>query len=354
MPYKLAFLNKTPNSLLAFMLKHIFRLLLVSFIASSTSAHSAHAQDVPHLAFPVDCTLGQDCWSVNYVDVAPSDIARDFKCQEKTYDEHKGTDFGLRSRAEMKAGVDVLAAAAGTVVRLRDGESDSLKNDEELETIKDAQKECGNGILIDHSAAGYEGLRTMYCHLKEGSLSVGLKDVVVAGQKIAQIGQSGLAEFPHLHFGVIWDGGVVDPFTGASAADGCGQMKTPLWQTPIPYEPLSIYHAGFRTNLPDFDAIKNGEPNPQTIDRNAPAFVFWAGYYGAREGDVITMNIKNPDGTVFVERTITQPKTRARQFYYTGRKISNGPLKSGTYRGEIQINRENLAPIVHRETLYVR
>ena len=37
-------------------------------------------------------------------------------------------------------------------------------------------------------------------------------------------------------------------------------------------------------------------------------------------------------GQVFIERAIQQEKNRARQYYYTGRRLSEG-LKAGTYKG---------------------
>ena len=189
------------------------------------------AADEPLFVFPATCTLGQDCWTVNYVDVAAEEGAHnDYTYGVKSEDEHKGVDFALRSRAEMAAGVDVLAAADGKVMRLRDGESDSVKTDEEFEAIKKARKECGNAVLIDHGG----GLSTLYCHLKNGSLTVAIDDEVKAGQKIAQIGQSGLSRFPHLHFGAVKGGAVLDPFTGETTSAGCGRFKRSYWKNDMP------------------------------------------------------------------------------------------------------------------------
>ncbi len=310
---------------------------------------SAQAKEKPALSFPLNCTLKQNCWSVNYVDVDPTNSAKDFTCAAKTYDDHKGTDFALRSLFEMRAGVDVLAASAGTVLRIRDGESDAVKTDDELQKIKNDKKECGNGILIDHSAAGFPGWRTMYCHLKKDSIIVKPKDVLKAGQKIAQIGQSGLAEFPHLHFGVIWEEDVIDPYTGASDHKGCGQVKKPLWKEPLPYEPLSIYNAGFRSKIPDFKAIENGVENPDVLSTNENTLIFWSALYGVQKNDQIHIIIKNPDGKIFAQRKIIQEKNRAQQYYYTGRKLKDQVLKRGNYSARITIKRENFEPFTRTE-----
>ncbi len=297
------------------------------------------AQDVQFIV-PVGCDYGQDCWVVNYVDVADGDKVSDFECNRKSYDGHNGTDFTLSNIAQMKRGVDVLAAADGKVLRIRDGRVDSLKSPEEMAQIKEQKKECGNGILIDHG----NGLNTIYCHLKKGSIVVEHKQGVKAGQKIAQVGLSGVTEFPHLHFGVFWEGSVIDPFTGLTNKDGCAEVKEPLWHKglPVTYEPVVIFDGGFRSGPPDFGAIARGEENPKQIDLGSAGFVFWAGFFNVEEGDVVDLKITDPDGALFVSRQDSVPETRARQYYFTGRKIGRVQLKPGVYEAEAKIMRGDI------------
>lgn len=315
------------------------RFLAISFFVLFNFPANAQKTD---FILPVDCTLGEDCWVANYVDVNPKEgLAEDLRCNNKTYDGHKGTDFALRSRGEMQEGVNVLAARAGTVERLRDGESDSIKNPEELEQIKELQKECGNGIFIDHGAA----IKTVYCHLKKDSIKVAAGDKVEVGDIIGQVGQSGLAEFPHLHFGILWENSVIDPYTGLTNLDGCGSHKGSLWKNSdsMLYTPVSIYDGGFRANAPDFKAIEEGQDNPDFISAESPAFVFWSAFYGVREGDIITMSIADKQGRLFVSRDIEQPKTRTRQYYYTGRSLKGKTLPTGLYKGLVTLEREGIA-----------
>jgi hypothetical protein len=310
------------------------RILQIALILLPFPAIAQEA--APQFILPAACTLGTDCWTVNYADTAPTvDEASDFTCGAKTYDDHKGTDFGLRSRAEMETGVDVLAAASGTVQRLREGESDAVKTAEELEAVRKQQKECGNAVLLDHG----NGLQTLYCHLKKGSLAVKISQHVSAGEKIAQIGQSGLAEFPHLHFGVVRDGAVIDPYTGANITEGCGQPPEPLWAYGLPmgYEPVALYDAGFRPAAPDFAAIENGEAQP-AFTSSSPALVFWAAIYGAAKDDIIDLEIIAPDGSELAKRSIVQEKNRARQYYYSGRNAAQG-LMPGTYTATAKLRR---------------
>lgn len=314
-------------------------LLIIFFLTSNQSFAQESEQESPQFIFPVACTYGEDCWPVNYVDVDPTkESAKDFKCRAKTYDDHKGTDFALASVAQMNKGVNVLAVAAGRVLRVRDGEDDNLKEDKELDAIKNSRKECGNGVLIDHG----NGLQTMYCHLKKGSVLVKPEQKIKAGQEIAQVGQSGMAEFPHLHFGVFWEGAVIDPFTGEINTQGCGQYKQTFWHKglPVGYEPVVIFDGGFRSVPPDFKAVQRGEENPEKISLSSAAFVFWAGFYNVEQGDEITLKIYDPDGNLFLERKEEQPSTRARQYYFGGRKIGNIQLKEGIYKAEASLFRQ--------------
>lgn len=293
----------------------------------------------PRFIFPVICTLGHDCWAVNYVDTDPGDAVRDFRCTSKSYNDHKGTDFGLRSITQMNEGIDVIAAANGTVVRLRDGENDALKSEQEMEAIKQARKECGNAVLIDHG----HGLQTIYCHLKQGSIAVRLNDKISAGEKIGQVGQSGLAQFPHLHFGVIWEGAIIDPFTGQTNRQDCDAEETPMWHgaVHVKYQPVAIFDGGFRNTPPDFNAIQRGEDNPKTISKNSAVFTFWAGFYNVEEGDKITLQITDPNDEEFIISRQDVTKTRTRQYYFTGRKIGRIQLIDGTYIGTVKVERKS-------------
>lgn len=93
---------------------------------------------------------------------------------------HYGTDFAADT------GTAVMAFADGTVIAA--GESDSY----------------GNYIIIDHNG----GYSTMYAHCSE--LCVGCGDVK-KGERIALVGQSGLATGPHLHFEIRYGSDFINP-----------------------------------------------------------------------------------------------------------------------------------------------
>jgi murein DD-endopeptidase MepM/ murein hydrolase activator NlpD len=95
---------------------------------------------------------------------------------------HKGTDY------RAKIGDDVMAISDGKVVLA-----------EEFPTY-------GKSVVVDH---GY-GLQSLYMHLSEIRVRVG--EDVVKGQVIASSGESGYAEFPHLHLSVRINGTSIDPY----------------------------------------------------------------------------------------------------------------------------------------------
>jgi len=65
--------------------------------------------------------------------------------------------------------------------------------------------EYGNTIEIDHGA----GLATRYAHASKLHVKVG--QVVMPGQRIADVGSTGRSTGPHLHFEILKDDFVVDP-----------------------------------------------------------------------------------------------------------------------------------------------
>ena len=291
----------------------------------------------PQFLTPVACTPGRDCWIVHHVDTDPAlDVATDYQCGVQTYDKHQGTDFAIRDWVALEEGVDVLAAANGTVLRVRDGIEDKMPAEGEVEKMLAENRGCGNGVVVDHGG----GWQTIYCHLKRGSITVKPDDKITAGQHLASIGHSGAAEFPHLHFGVFHDSKVIDPFTGNTEDKDCRAAKTPMWLPglSLPYEPVTLYAAGFADSAPDYEALLRTARNPDTLPAEAPALTFWVLMFSALPGDEIVMKIYAPDGTVLVERTLTQEEARKRQYYYLGKRTAD-KLVPGPYTGTLTLTR---------------
>ena len=112
-------------------------------------------------------------------------------------------------------GADILAAADGRVVAAKaDVAEDPTTLRQPGETVEaygervgayqmqlvasDINSIAGNYIAIDHG----NGEFSFYAHLKPGSITVKIGDVVKSGQAMAQLGSSGNSTEPHLHFQV--------------------------------------------------------------------------------------------------------------------------------------------------------
>lgn len=312
-----------------------FCTVLLAFIIAVPAVFAA---DKPTFQLPIDCTPGQDCWLLNYVDMDPAEEAyKDPMCADRGYDGHKGTDIAIRSKAEMDAGVNVLAAMDGTVEKVRDGEDDKFQTLDDIKAIQEAGKDCGNAVLIDHGNA----LKTMYCHMKKGSVLVKPDQQVKAGDPIGKVGLSGVTQFPHVHFGILWEGAVMDPFTGQSSTQGCGTVRQSLWNPDLNmrYSATDIYHIGFSTKIISLESLDNGEQPLATATTDEEILTFWFAAFGIQAKDKINMLLKSPSGTVIARHDLEQPNTRARVFYYIGKNFKENPLVKGTYSGEVRITR---------------
>ena len=113
---------------------------------------------------------------------------------------HRGDDIRARS------GTPVFAAGDGVVV------------------FAGRQGGYGNVIYVDHGG----GVVTRYGHLRR--IEAKRDTVITAGQRIGQVGSTGRATGPHLHFEVRLDGRAVDPSTALTVAElereapGSGQL----------------------------------------------------------------------------------------------------------------------------------
>jgi len=102
---------------------------------------------------------------------------------------HRGDDI------RAKSGTPVLSAGDGIVM------------------FAGRQGGYGNVIYVDHGG----GVVTRYGHLRR--IEAKKDSVITAGQRIGQVGSTGRATGPHLHFEVRLDGRAVDPSTALSVAE---------------------------------------------------------------------------------------------------------------------------------------
>jgi hypothetical protein len=283
------------------------------------------------LALPIECTLGQDCYIQQYVDHDPSSQYSDYRCNQLSYDGHKGTDFALPTYDDaMKNGVAVLAAATGTVVATRDGMDDVIYTQDRSAEV--AGKECGNGLVIRHD----NGWETQYCHLQKDSITVTTGQTVQSGDMLGLVGLSGKTQFPHVHLSVRHNGAVIDPFR-PNGRTSCEPPHETLWTNLPQYQAGGILQIGFSNAVPSFDDVKNGKAQTP-IDHNAPALVLFVHNFGTRAGDTRHLKITGPNGFSY-DQTITFDKPQAMNMRAGGKRIRRG-LAPGTYLGHATLVRD--------------
>lgn len=305
------------------------------------------------LSFPIDCEIGKTCEVQNHVDRDPGPGAKDYRCGTQTYQDHGGVDIRLRDMAAQRAGVNVLAAAQGTVSRLRDGVADiSVKTNGAAPVTG---QECGNGVVVDHGG----GWETQYCHLAKGSVLVKSGDVVTAGQPIARVGLSGNTEYPHLHLTVRKAGVVVDSFApdlvaGTCAAGGSGDgLWTPQAAKTMTYKPGVVLNAGFAAAPVSMETIEAGEIATPTAA--SPMLIAYVRAINLQGGDVQELTIKGPGGAILATG-VQPPLDRAKAQYMTfvgKRSPPSGSTAwpSGEYTATYTVRRDGQSVITRRFAL---
>ena len=112
----------------------------------------------------------------------------DFEVADRRGGRHRET--GEQLEHWLCYGLPVLAPAAGTVVRVVDGIPDQPVGE------VDTEHNWGNVVVVHHAA----GVYSLVAHLQPGSIEVEEGQVVAAGEELGQVGSSGRAPVPHLHF----------------------------------------------------------------------------------------------------------------------------------------------------------
>lgn len=289
----------------------------------------------PELSLPLDCDLGQTCFIQAYVDRDSTDGIRDFACGTLANDGHRGTDFRVTHDKQIYGiGINVLAAAPGTVVALRDGMVDIPQIGADAPDI--TGRECGNGVVLDHGA----GWRTQYCHMRKGSVPVTKGQKVARGEPIGQIGFSGLTQFPHVHLKVTHNGKTIDPFRPSTGKSCEVEPQDQLWATPISYTPGGVMSAGFANKAISFEEVRTGPADLRETPPTSAALVVWGYFFGLQKDDVVRLKLLRPDGSVMTDKTIIAEKKLAQAYWMAGKRRGETRWPSGVYCGSVSLTRQ--------------
>lgn len=304
------------------------------------------------LRLPADCSLGKDCFLQQFPDMKKGKGAVDPFCGVATYENHDGVDLRILSMKDIGRGVPVVAVADGEVLRGRDGMDDRLiATDAERKAIE--PQACGNGVIMAHA----DGVETQYCHLRKGSIVVKPGQKLKAGDKIGDVGASGLVQFPHVHLTVRIKGTKVDPLTGLAVGEACIVDRTkakPLFASSVMAQIRSdeptVLGLGLAGSLVDYDSLVT-RGVPATATSKDPLRVAWAWLANLRAGDRLKIQLSGPDGKPVAENT-TDPADRNKAVYfsYTGKKGRPAP---GTYRLDLSVIRRGAVLLTQTKDIQV-
>jgi murein DD-endopeptidase MepM/ murein hydrolase activator NlpD len=315
----------------------LFAVGLAASLLTTGATGSAHGADYPKFRIPLDCTINVDCWVINYFDHAADDRIVDFTGGDNLYNRHQGIDFAISNMAEMVRGVPVLAVADGKVVDLRDHIPDIGSVTRDGKRIENPM--CGNAVLIDHGAS----LRTLYCHLRRGSISVAVGDEVKAGHPVGLVGLSGFTNFPHVHLAVSIGKDKVDPFVGAGWTPGGDVPARPMWREDVleslSYQPFVLMDAGFTGSRFSKHGLLSGWFERDTVPPTAHVLSFSTLVYYADPGDLIDMKITDPDGNIIAEETVTLDDGFQRHWRDIRAARPDGGWRTGKYTGTVVVTR---------------
>lgn len=282
---------------------------------------------MPALALPLDCQPGRSCWIQKYVDVDPGPARTDYRCGPVTTDGHDGVDFRINGLTAMARGVPVTAAAAGTVLRIRDHVVDRAVR------AGGGDPPAGNAVVIDHG----DGWESQYSHLRQGSVTVRPGDKVAAGAKIGLVGLSGETEYPHLHFAIRHQGRPVDPFTGATLPAACGAGPgRPLWSG------MMLAAFAYARGQPVRFVITTAPARPPLIadlpppSRTAP-LIGLVELIAPDPGQNIVLELIGPDDRVLTRRVVRAERPYLVWSAHLGRRVPAGGWPPGRYRARLLV-----------------
>ncbi|HWP47651.1 MAG TPA: M23 family metallopeptidase [Candidatus Limnocylindrales bacterium] len=260
--------------------------------------------------FPLNCELGKTCFITNYMDDDPAPgSVKDWNCGSMTYDGHNGTDFVIEGWEAMDRGVDVLAADSGVVTEAVDGYYDHCQ--------RNCPYENSNHVFIHHA----NGLRTVYHHMKKGSILVKTGDRVKKGQKIGEVGSSGDSDTPHLHF-IVTDSAInlINPYAGPCSSN----RSVSYWENQEPYQggAFKVVKTVLTNQIPQNGSIP---PSGNKFYATDSYVTFWVRVLNVQAGDVSEWRWYTPKGELYSSCRINHDRSYAYSYWYCYTTIAGYP-----------------------------
>lgn len=244
-----------------------------SFTISTLTATSA-----PMLSWPLNSVIPQQTeFITSYADIDPlTGSSVDFNGGVFADDGNRGWDIGPAQFVHQDAGIEVLAAASGTVAEINNGEFDRNEG---------TGAGRGNFVVVDHG----NGYRTVYANLRRDSIMVDVGDAVATGDVLAFLGSSGESDRAHLNFTLEHNGRLVEPLMDPG---------TYLSSAPV--------YSG-TTRFVRASGLTNYDPAQDLLERPSQVNVFaqqagvettaWAEFAALKDNDLLEFVWRRPDGT---------------------------------------------------------
>jgi len=254
----------------------------------------ALSRTAPVFTWPLSAANGLDYIdfnsSVGYLDQNLNTGNLDFNCGTRAYDGHRGIDIGgwpFSWQLMEQNKVEVVAAAAGTIIAKDDGRFDRNCTVNNLPA---------NYVIIRHS----DGSRALYWHLKSGTVTTkNIGNSVEKGEHLGFVGSSGSSTGPHLHFEVYdSNNNLIDPFHG-----NCNNLNNESWwENQKDYYDTGVNALFTHSDLPDTgDQCAELETlNLSNTFNPGQIATFTAWFHDLQVQDEVTYQIIRPNGRIHV------------------------------------------------------
>ncbi|MEO0898900.1 MAG: peptidoglycan DD-metalloendopeptidase family protein [Bacteroidota bacterium] len=246
----------------------------------------------------------------NYVDHDNAGGLRDYTCQERTYNGHRGTDYFLwpfswdmMDREE----VEIIAAAPGIIINKLDNNFD---------------RNCSftgqwNAVYIEH----FDGTIAWYGHMKKNTLTAkAIGDSVTTGDYLGLVGSSGFSTGPHLHLELFTSrGSLLDPYDG-----NCNPTSlSTAWANQRPYELAGLNHIQTGNAPPDLSGqCSNDEVVSYTTSFDHGETVYFSSYFVDQEPtQPASYRVTRPNGQTWLNWNHDPPERYNASWWYWSNQL---------------------------------
>jgi len=267
----------------------------------------------------------------SYVDHDPTNQFQDYNCSNKSYDNHKGSDFFTFPFAWYLYDNNlayVVNMFKGTIVLKQDGNADT-------NCIPNG---VWNAVYVQHE----DGSTMWYGHLKSGSLtSKSVGETIEKGEYLGIVASSGFSTGAHLHIEYYNENDeLLDPFQGS-----CNNLNSEsLWDEQPIYSNPKVNAVLTHSVQPNIECGPTEEissfKNEFLPNDNLYVGVYLTNYI---VGDIAVTNIYRPDNTLF-DSFNTFNNQNSFEWYWNSREyLLKDSEPFGTWKVECTLNNKSFA-----------